>query len=115
MKTSRYLVLFVISLLLAVATGIYTAMHNTGNDLLKVEVVTFRTVEGWGYEIRVDNNTYIHQETIPAVAGGRKFLLEQDALQTGNAVMKKLLAGKQPTLSYEEVMALGLRSTALTP
>jgi hypothetical protein len=96
-------------------TGIYTAMHDTGNDLLKVEVVSFRTTEGWGYDIKVDNKIFIHQETIPAVPGERKFLLEQDALKTGNAVMKRLLEGKRPSLSYEEVMALGLHSTALIP
>lgn len=95
-------------------TGIYTIVHSTGNDLLKVELVSFRTTEGWGYEIKVDNKTFIRQESIPAVAGERRFLLEQDALKTGNAVMKKLLAGKRPSLSYEEVMALGLHSTALS-
>ncbi len=96
-------------------TGIYTVMHNTGNDLLKVEVVSFRTMEGWGYEIKVDNKTFIHQETIPAVAGERRFLLEQDALKTGNAVMKKLLAGKRPSLSCKEVMALGVCSAPSVP
>ncbi len=115
MKTSKYQIVFVISIALAVATGIYTLTRNTGNDLLKVEVVSFKTTEGWGYEIKVDNKTFIHQETIPAIAGDRKFLLEQDAIKTGNAVMKKLLDGKHPSLSYEEVMALGLRSTALIP
>lgn len=115
MKTSRYRTLFVISIALATGTGIYTLTHNAGNDLLKVEVVPFRTTEGWGYEIKVDNKTFIHQETIPAIAGDRKFLLEQDAIKTGNAAMKKLLDGKRPSLSHEEVMALGLRSTALIP
>jgi hypothetical protein len=115
MKTSRYLILSVIAISLMAVTGIYTVMHNTGNDLLKVEVVSFRTMEGWGYEIKVDNKTFIHQKTIPAVAGERRFLLEQDALKTGNAVMKKLLAGNRPSLSYEEVIALDLRSIALPP
>lgn len=115
MKTNRYRIVFVVSIAMAIATGIYTLKHNAGNDLLKVEVVPFRIAEGWGYEIKVDNKTFIHQETIPAIAGDRKFLMEQDALKTGNAVMKKLLDGKHPSLSYEEVMALGLRSTALIP
>lgn len=105
----------VISVALAVVTGIYTRLHNNRNDLLKVEVASFRTTEGWGYDIKVDNKIFIHQETIPAIPGERKFLLEQDALKTGNAVMEKLIKGEHPSLSYEEVMALGLRSTALTP
>ncbi|HRN56506.1 MAG TPA: DUF4907 domain-containing protein [Agriterribacter sp.] len=115
MKTGRSRILLVVSLLVMTVTGVYTLLRNSGNDLLKVEVVTFKATEGWGYEIKVDNKTYIHQETIPALPGERRFLLEQDALKTGNAVMKKLLAGKRPSLSYEEVMALGLHSTALTP
>lgn len=93
----------------------YTLTHNAGNDLLKVEVTPFKTTAGWGYEIQVDNKIFIHQETIPAVPGERRFLLEQDAVKTGNAVMKRLLEGKRPSLSYEEVMALGLHSTALIP
>lgn len=115
MRISKYRIVFVVSIALAIATGMYTLLRNAGNDLLKVEVVSFKTTEGWGYEIKVDNETFIHQETIPAIAGNRKFLSEQDALKTGNAVMKKLLAGEQPSLSYKEVTALGLRSIALIP
>lgn len=115
MKTSSYRIVLVISIALAIVTGMYTLLHSAGNDLLKVEVVPFRTTAGWGYEVKVDNKTFIRQETIPAIAGNRKFLLEQDALKTGNAVMKKLLAGEHPSLSYEEVMGLDLRSAALIP
>ncbi|MCO5235328.1 MAG: DUF4907 domain-containing protein [Chitinophagaceae bacterium] len=117
MKTSRYRILLIVSLSVMTVTGLYTVMHDTtrGNDLLKVEVVSFRIPGGWGYEIKVDHKTYIRQETIPALTGDHKFLLEQDALKTGNAVMKKLLNGENPSLSYEEIMALGLHSTVFIP
>lgn len=115
MKTSKYRTTIIIAVTLVVIAAIYTRLYHNQNDLLKVEVASFRTTGGWGYEIKVDNNTYIHQKTIPAVPGERKFLSEQDALRTGNAVMEKLTRGEHPSLSYEEVMALGLRSMLTGP
>jgi len=116
MKTSKYRIAIITALTVVVIAGIYSSwLYRHCNDLLKVEVIPFRTADGWGYEITVDHNTYIHQETIPAVPGDRKFLFEQDALKTGNTVMEKLIRGKHPSLSYEEVMALELQTMGTAP
>ncbi|MBN8786622.1 MAG: DUF4907 domain-containing protein, partial [Terrimonas sp.] len=45
-------------------------------------------------------------------AGNQSFKSEEDAIKTGNLVIKKMIAGNLlPALSAEEVMGLGIRPT----
>lgn len=94
--------------------SLFAYSHNKakkGDDLLKVEMKTFKTANGWGYEIDVDRKPYIKQETIPAIAGNKTFISKEDAETTGNVVMKKLLKGIRPSVTSQEVMALGIHIT----
>lgn len=110
LKTNKKTWLYIavaISVVIAVTTFVYT--HTSKEDeLLRVEVVPFKTDMGWGYDVKVDNKIFIHQQSIPAIAGDKSFASKEDALKTGNVVMKKLLTGKLPALSPEEVVALGV-------
>lgn len=108
----------VISLLavIAIAAGVYTLHYYRRHQMLKVEVKPFKTGNGWGYDITVDNKTYIHQQSIPAVEGNQPFVSENDAVKTGNLVIKKMIAGNLlPALSAAEVMALGVHVHATSP
>ncbi|MFT3700761.1 MAG: DUF4907 domain-containing protein [Agriterribacter sp.] len=102
-------------LLLAVTVSIYGCSDNNkvkkGNELLKVVLTPFKVNNGWGYEIDVDGKPFIKQEVIPAISGNKNFASKEDAEKTGNVVMQKLLKGKMPSLSPEEVMALGINTT----
>jgi hypothetical protein len=103
-----------VALLFTLVISVYAYSHNKvnkGDELLKVEMNAFKTKNGWGYEIDVDGKPYIKQETIPAIAGNKTFINKEDAETTGNAVMKKLLKGTRPSLSSQEVMALGIHLT----
>lgn len=115
MKRSKqwvYIATFTASLVLAISVYAYSHKRaNKGDDLLKVEMKPFKTADGWGYEIDVDGKPYIKQETIPAIAGNKKFTSKEDAATTGNTVMKKLLKGIRPSLTLQEVMALGIHIT----
>ena len=100
------------ALSLLAAISVYAYSHNSakkGDDPLKVEMTPFKTTTGnWGYAINVDGKLFIKQESIPAVAGNKHFASKEDAEKTGNLVMNKLLKGKFPALSAEEVMASGI-------
>lgn len=109
MKTNKRKAFIVLILLAAAITGgIYTWQQNKQPERLKVEVKPFTSGNGWGYNITVDHKIYIHQETIPAMAGNYTFTSKEDAVKTGNLVVKKLVAGKFPSLSSEEIMGLGI-------
>ena len=111
-KTSKNLLYIAIIASVLLSAGAYTFFRHLsrkGDERLKVEVLPIAMARGWGYEIKVDGKTFIHQETIPAVPGDKH---REDALTTGNAVMKKLLKGILPSLTPEEVKDLGI---AITP
>lgn len=78
------------------------------HEMLRVDLKTFQTTGGWGYDVRVDSKTFIHQEYIPAVEGQKRFASEADALKTGQLVVRKLTKGQLPTLSKEEIAVLGV-------
>ncbi len=105
-KLNRLILVSVLVMLIAYGT---TRHRNSGNDLLQVEVGVFELEKNtWGYEIWVDKAIFIRQEYIPAIPGNQYFLSKEDAIKTGNAVMQKLLKGQRPTLSSDEVIALGV-------
>ena len=77
------------------------------NDgMLKVESVPLHNASGWGYEILVDHKIFIHQEYIPAIAGKKAFLTKEDAMKTAGLVIEKLVKGKQPAITKNDLTAL---------
>lgn len=91
-----------------IVAGIYTRNYYRQHEMLKVEVNPFKINNGWGYNITVDKKIYIHQESIPALSGNQVFASKEDAEKTGNLVVKKMIAGKLPSLTLQEVMGLGI-------
>ena len=78
-----------------------------GNDgMLKVESVPLHTASGWGYEILVDHKVFIHQEYIPVIAGKKAFLTKEDAMKTAGLVVGKIVNGKLPTITKDDLAAL---------
>lgn len=109
MKVNNKIVIIVVAAIGTIAaTAMYTHYYNRQHERLKVEVKPFKTNNGWGYNIMVDNKIFIHQENIPAFAGNQSFTSKDDAIKTANLVIKKLVAGNFPSLSAEEIMGLGI-------
>jgi hypothetical protein len=82
----------------------------TGNSddskMLKVESVPFHNSSGWGYEILVDHKIFIHQENIPALTGKKSFVTKEDAMKIATLVVQKLVRGKQPSITKDDLTAL---------
>src|SRR5665213_997255 len=53
------------------------AMASKG--MIPIDAITFKTGNGWGYSILVDNKVYIRQAVIPAVEGDAGFSSDEDA------------------------------------
>ena len=87
--------------------GFSVKTTKSDNDImLKVESVPIHNASGWGYEILVDHKIFIHQENIPAVAGKKAFLTKEDAMKTAGLAIEKLVKGKLPTITKDDLTAL---------
>jgi hypothetical protein len=62
----------------------------------------------WGYEIYVESNSLILQESIPGVQGKQKFTTKTDAKKCGELVIKKLRKHEIPSISPKELDSLGI-------
>ena len=69
---------------------------------------TFKTADGWGYSILVNNHTFIRQSMIPVIAGQKSFAKEADAKMIGDLVVSKLKSHQKPTIHLEELQQLGI-------
>lgn len=58
-----------------------------------------KVVNGWGYDILVDNKLLIRQESIPVIAAQRPFATKDQAEKTARLVIQKLEAGQSPSLT----------------
>ena len=58
---------------------------------------------GWGYDIFVDGNLYIHQPFVPVISGERGFPDSLSAETAVRLVLGKLKKGETPSLTEEEV------------
>ena len=98
----------VVTLFIAVLIIGFCIKSNKTNDhkMLKVEAVPIHIDRGWGYNILVDHKIYIHQEFIPAIEGKRAFNSREDAMKTSEVAIKKLIKGKTPFITKEELDSL---------
>ena len=91
--------------LLIIGFSIKSNKKNNGK-MLKVESVAIQTPSGWGYNILVDHKIYIHQEFIPAIEGKKAFGNKEDAIKVSEVAIKKLVNGKSPFISKQELDSL---------
>jgi hypothetical protein len=73
-----------------------------------LELKPIQTSKGWGYDILQDGKIFIHQDIIPAVAGGHGFRSREDALAVGQLVYDRVKAGQMPMVTAEEVRKMGV-------
>jgi len=74
-----------------------------------VQLTPFESSPGcWGYEIFIDNKLYIRQDCIPVISGRHAFKTKKAALDAGKIVFNKISAGKQPTLTAEELKSINV-------
>ena len=87
--------------------------ENEGYDSMaerNVETTVFQVEEGWGYDIYIDEERYIHQPTIPVIQGIKAFENETDAKKVAELVAGKIrMNNLPPTVSYEELDSLGIQ------
>lgn len=93
-----------------IALFILSFSCNNSNKKIKglhrLETVPIQVSGGWGYNILVDDKTYIHQEFIPAIEGVKAFASKEDALKTAKVVVQKLAKGEVPAITKKDLDSL---------
>ena len=81
---------------------------SASNDLLRIDLTSFKTGSGWGYDIHVGPTFSIHQDHIPGINGYKTFVSEDEALKTGGVMVEKITHNKPPSVSEDELKELGI-------
>jgi len=76
----------------------------------KIDVKTYQSTDKtWGYDITIDGQLYVHQPTIPAIAGNTGFKTELDAQKVAKLVEDKIRKNDlPPSVTLEELKSLGI-------
>lgn len=77
-------------------------------DKVPIEGSTFKTDNGWGYTITVNNKLFIKQTEIPAIEGNKGFTTEEDAAKVAQLVINKIEKNESPAVKKEELEKLGI-------
>jgi hypothetical protein len=107
MIKKSYLLLSVSVLFLIVIIGFSTKPDKINHkDMMLVESSTFLVPGGWGYNILVDHKIFIHQQTIPSVAGNKIFVTKEDAEKTSSLIIQKITNKKLPSVTKNDLDSL---------
>ena len=94
----------VIGIALLVSAGIWIRqLYKPGITKKKYSTKVFQGIQGWGYDILVNDTLFIHQETVPARQGKTGFLIKEQAEQTARLIINKMERGELPTVTTFEM------------
>lgn len=93
--TGFILLLLTISLLI-----IFTVRRQTFG------INTYKSGNGWGYDVLIKNKVYIHQPFMPVVQGDIPFEKRSYARKTAKIAAGKLRKNKLPTITKEELRSV---------
>lgn len=85
-----------------------TAAAMAKKGMVPIDGSTFKTANGWGYSITVDNKLFIKQDKIPAIQGNKSFATEEDAAKVAELVIKKIAKNENPAVTIQELKQLGI-------
>ena len=63
----------------------------------------FKTEQGWGYDVLVNDQILIHQPFIPGKSGVNGFSTEQEAGADAQNVIEKIKSGEFPLVNHQQL------------
>ncbi|MEA4918236.1 DUF4907 domain-containing protein [Proteiniphilum sp.] len=100
-KRVSIIILSVIAVTLLIYFSLPFSIKNESSDIYKVE--TFKSGNGWGYQISKNDKVIILQPYIPCITGGKPFPDKKSALDIGEIVVSKIRNGGDPSITVEEL------------
>ncbi|MFC0774646.1 DUF4907 domain-containing protein [Terrimonas alba] len=102
--TNRHNILVIgISALIAVAVFIITIDRSSKKKKNHISTYVYEGIHGWGYDILVNDELFIHQELIPAIQGQTGFQTKMQAEQAARLIINKMERGQLPTVTTFEL------------
>ena len=105
-QTKKKTILMAILIAISAISVLLLSHKKQEDDMLPVRLSAIQTAKGWGYEIFVDEKVFIKQESVPAIGGNKPFRDKDQALAVGNLAVKKIVNGKMPAITIDELKAL---------
>jgi hypothetical protein len=104
MATKKHNIIVIgIAIVISIAILLFRSNENHSNpDHLDYRVYT--VINGWGYDILVNGELFIHQESVPAVTGNHPFPDKEKAKQAAQLVINKIKKGQSPGITKEEAL-----------
>lgn len=103
MQTTTKHNIIILSISVAIAAGCFLFFYNKHNSGHQFSYKVFKGIDGWGYDILVDNKTFIHQDHVPAIPINTGFKEKDQAAKVAEIVIEKLKHNLAPTLSEQEI------------
>jgi len=93
---------------LGILLALLVSCNNTAKDqkakgLVQTRVKTYQVENGWAFSIYLGDKEYIRQPFIPVIPGKVPFATNEQAMTAGKLVLSKMVAHKNPSLTYEEL------------
>ena len=84
---------------------VFSSYENVNNcNSKEIKIKTFRVKNGWGFDILMFNQKYIHQPNIPAINGEMPFKTKKNALKIAELMKIKICNNIiPPTITIEEI------------
>ena len=111
--TKRYNIIVILASV-AISAGIWIISLHKRQAKKKKDITAkiFEGFNGWGYDILVDDELFIHQESIPSCPGRAGFQKKEQAEQTAQLIINKLKQGQVPAVAtFELQQILSLNQT----
>jgi hypothetical protein len=70
------------------------------------KITTFKSENGWGYDVVHNGKVYIHQPFMPVIEGNVPFEKRKYAREAAKIVVKKLRENKPPSITMEELKSI---------
>lgn len=87
--------------IIGIMFSIYFSFSFSGENVYSVE--TFKSGDGWGYQINKNEKVIILQPHMPCIQGDKPFPDQRSALEVGQLVTCKIKKNEDPTVTMEEL------------
>ena len=101
-KRSNFIIILV-SLAISASIWIVTWHQRPFKKKREFTAKIFEGFNGWGYDILVDDELFIRQESIPSWPGKAGFQKKEQAEQTAQLIINKLKQGQVPAITTFEL------------
>jgi hypothetical protein len=105
MINKHNLIVLLTSIAISLAIWLNT-FHKKQRNTSSVKALTFHAVEGWGYDILVDDILFIHQASIPCLNGKQGFAKKEQAEKTASLIINKIENGESPVVTIFDLQKI---------